>query len=76
MREDLVEIAGSHDPAIAAIVRRLDTYFKAATALEAEAERLADEHLKAAGRAAAGLDRRRVVQMIRDKLAKEKGFPV
>ena len=76
VRADMIEIAGDHQPAIAAVADRLDAYFKAASALEADAERLADEHLRTAGRAAVGLDRRRVVQMILTKLAKERGFPV
>jgi hypothetical protein len=76
VRGDLVEIAGPRDAAIAAVVDRFEAYFKAAAALEADAERLADDHLRAAGRAAAGLDRRRVVQMIQAKLAKDRNFPV
>ena len=76
VRADLVELAGGHEQAIGAIVGRFEAYFKEASGLEAEAEKLADEHLRAAGRAGAGLDRRRIVQMIKDKLAKERGFPV
>ncbi len=78
MRADLVEIEGSHHHAIQAVADRFEAYFKAASALEAQAERLADEHLRSGpGRASAGgLDRRRVVQMIKERLAKERGFPV
>jgi Protein of unknown function (DUF507) len=76
VRGDLVELGGDHAKAIASVSDCLGSYFKAAAALEAEAERLADEHLRAAGRAAVGLDRRRVVQMILARLAKERGFSV
>jgi hypothetical protein len=76
VRCDLVELPANHEPAIAAVAERFDAYFKAAAALEAEAERLADEHLRGAGRAGAGLDRRRVVQMIQAKIAKERNFPL
>ena len=76
MRGDLIELPGDHERAITSVADRLDAYFKASTSLEADAEKLADEHLRTAGRAAVGLDRKRVVQMILSKLAKERGFPI
>jgi len=76
VRADAVSIAGPHEPAIAAVTDRLEAYFKATASLAADAERLADEHLRSAGREAVGLDRRRVVQMIQEKLARERGFPL
>ncbi len=77
MRADLATVPGSHAAAINAVVERFETYFKSASALEAEAERMADDQIRTLGRqAAAGLDRHRVVQMIREKLAKDKGIPV
>lgn len=39
-------------------------------ALEAEAEKMADKHM----RTMAGMDQRRVIDMIKKKLAEEKGF--
>ena len=41
-------------------------------ALEQEAERIADSH----SRQMSGLDQRRVIQMIKQKLADERGFPL
>jgi hypothetical protein len=77
VRADLATVPGSHAPAINAVVERFEAYFKSASALEAEAERMADDQIRTLGRqAAAGLDRHRVVQMIREKLAKDKGIPV
>jgi len=77
VRADLATAPGSHAPAINAVVERFEAYFKSASALEAEAERMADDQIRTLGRqAAAGLDRHRVVQMIREKLAKDKGIPV
>ena len=43
MRADLATVPGSHAPAINAVVERFDAYFKSASALEAEAERMADD---------------------------------
>ena len=39
-------------------------------------DRLADEQLRSLGRQGAGLDRHKIVLLIREKLAKEKGLPV
>jgi hypothetical protein len=76
LRAQLVELSGTPDAAAQAIATQLEAYFKAAATLEADAERLADEHLKSARAGAAGIDRRRVVQMIKEKLASERGLPV
>lgn len=76
MRAELVVLPGSPEVAAVAIAECFETYFKAASALEAEAEALADEHLRRGPAGGAGLDRRRVVQMIIEKLARERGFPV
>jgi hypothetical protein len=40
--------------------------------LERDAERLLDETIAGLGRAAAGIDRRKMLRMIKDKLAKER----
>ena len=42
--------------------------------LERDAERLLDESIVAMGRGAADIDRRRILKMIKDKLAKERKF--
>jgi len=75
VRADLATLAGAADVAAKAIADEIDAYAKAAAKLDADAERLAEEHLRAA-RAGAGIDRHRVVQMIRTKLAEERGLPV
>jgi hypothetical protein len=76
VRADLVELAGGAEVAAQAVADQLAAYFKAAVTLEADAERLADEHLRSSRAGAAGIDRRRVVQMIKEKLASERGLPV
>lgn len=76
VRADFATVPGSHAPAIKAVAERFEAYFKAVHGLDAEAERLADEQLRSLGRQGAGLDRHKIVMMIRDKLAKEKGIPV
>jgi hypothetical protein len=75
---DLVTLAGDREAARGAIADRFEAYFRAEAELEAEAERMAEEHLRAARgvTGAAGLDRRRVVQMIKEKLAAERRFPL
>lgn len=76
VRADLVTLGAPADVAAKAIADEIDAYGKAAAKLDADAERLAEEHLRAARAGAAGIDRHRVVQMIRTKLAEERGLPV
>ncbi|MBM4268113.1 MAG: DUF507 family protein [Deltaproteobacteria bacterium] len=75
VRADAIVLGTSHEAAITAVLGELEAYFKAEATLERDAERMADQHLKAAGRDGVGLDRKRVVQMIKTKLAQERGFP-
>ena len=75
VRADAMEMAGGRAGAENEIVAEFQAYFSSLTALEREAEKLADRHLQAAGRDAIGLDRRRIVEGIKKKLAEEKGFP-
>lgn len=42
--------------------------------LERDAERILDENLKALGKGAVEIDRHRMLKMIKDKLAKERGI--
>ncbi|MGE4095823.1 MAG: DUF507 family protein [Candidatus Binatia bacterium] len=56
---------------IAKVVAALLDNFRQEEALEKEAERLAEEHLRTAP---GGVDRRRVVQMIKQRLAEERRF--
>ena len=76
VRADLVTLAGPADTAAKAIADEVEAYQKAAAKLDADAERLADEHLRGMRAGSAGIDRHRVVQMIRNKLAEERGLPV
>jgi hypothetical protein len=75
-RADLIEISGSHNAAEAAVAKIFEEYGTAEAALSREAETRADDEIRKLGRQGVGLDRRRVVQMIKQKLASEKGFPV
>ena len=75
-RADLIAIEGSHHAAETAVAAALDEYGKAEAALDREAEARADEEIKKLGREGVGIDRRRVVQMIKQKLASGKGFPI
>jgi len=74
VRADAIELASSHEAAQTAVLAELETYFQAASDLERDAERMADQHLKAMGRDGLGLDRRLIVQRIKEKLAEERGF--
>jgi hypothetical protein len=64
------------DPAITAVSKALKAYFAEEAALEKDAAQMAAQHLKAAGRDAVGLDTRKVTLMIKQRLAKERGFPL
>ena len=76
VRADLATLGGTADAAAKAIAVEFETYENALAKLDADAERLADEHLRALRTGAAGIDRHRVVQMIRTKLAEERDLPV
>jgi hypothetical protein len=75
VRADVVQITGSHNAAEAAVGKAFEDYGTAEATLSREAEKRADEEIRKLGSRAVGLDRRRVVQMIKQKLASEKGFP-
>ena len=75
-RADQLETAAGHEAAIGAVAKALDSYFEQEAALEKDAAKMAVQHLKAAGRDALGLDRNKVTQMIKQRLAKERGFPL
>lgn len=76
VRADLLQITAGHTAAESAVAAVLEEYGKAEAALSKEAEQRADEEIRKLGRGGVGLDRRRVVQMIKQKLAAEKGFPL
>jgi hypothetical protein len=57
--------------AVGKVTAALLDNFRQEEAIEQEAERLAEEHLR---KAPLGMDRHRVVQMIKQRLAEEKRF--
>ena len=71
---------GWEEAAIEAVAEVLGNYFKAAAKLEADAEEMAEEHLRRGARGRGedlvGVDRRRMVQLIKERLAKERNFPL
>jgi hypothetical protein len=70
--KDLVRLPQEKRAAvISKVVTVLLDNFRQEEAIEKEAERLAEEHLR---KAPPGLDRYRVVQMIKQRLAEEKRF--
>lgn len=73
VRADLLSIRGSHAPAEQAVAKVLERFSRSDEELAREAERLADAELRKLGPRAVGIDRRRIVQMIRQKLASERG---
>lgn len=76
VRADLATLAGTPDAAAKAIADEFERYYKEAAKLDADAERLADDKLREVRAGSAGIDRHRVVQMIRSKLAEERGLPI
>lgn len=76
VRADAIELASSHEAAEKAVLAELEAYFRKVSDLERDAEKMADEHLRAAGREGLGLDRRMIVQKIKEKLAEDRGFPM
>ena len=57
---------------VAAVGAAITRDFEQEQALERDAERLLDETIRAMGRGAAEIDRRRMLKMIKDKLARER----
>lgn len=76
LRADLATLKGPADAAAKAIADEFERYYKDAAKLDADAERLADEKLRDLRAGSAGIDRHRVVQMIRTKLAEDRGLPI
>lgn len=76
VRADQIPQGQELDPAITAVSGALKAYFAEEASLEKDAAKMADQHLKAAGREAVGLDTRKVTLMIKQRLAKERGFPL
>jgi hypothetical protein len=58
--------------ALAAIKQAITADLRAEESLERDAERILEENLAALGRAAAGIDRHKMLRMIKDKLARDR----
>jgi len=58
--------------AVAAIARVIAKDFSREQTLERDAEKLLDDTISAMGRGAAEIDRRKMLRMIKEKLAKER----
>ena len=69
--KNLIRIRGEKKGTVDKVTAVLLDNFRQEETLEKEAERLADEHLRSAQ---GGVDRRRVVQMIKQRLAEERRF--
>lgn len=70
--DGLISVHGERAAAIEGIHSAIRQNFDAEQALERDAERLLDETIAAMGRGAADIDRRRMLKMIKDKLARER----
>ena len=69
--KNLIRAHGEKKGIVDKVTAGLLDNFRQEEMLEKEAEQLADEHLRSAP---GGLDRRRVVQMIKQRLAEERRF--
>jgi hypothetical protein len=70
--DNLITPRGERGAVVAGIVRVISQNFAAEQKLERDAEKLLDETLDSLGSGAAQIDRRRMLKMIKDKLAKER----
>lgn len=72
LAEGLITPRGERGAVVAGIIRAISQNFAAEQKLERDAEKLLDETMAAMGSGAAGIDRRRMLKMVKDKLAKER----
>jgi hypothetical protein len=70
--DHLITPRGERGAVVTGIARTISQNFAAEQKLERDAEKLLDETLAAMGRGAADIDRRRMLKMVKDKLAKER----
>jgi hypothetical protein len=70
--DNLIAPRDERGAVVAGIVRAITQNFAAEQKLERDAEKLLDETMSAMGRGAAEIDRRRMLKMIKDKLARER----
>jgi hypothetical protein len=70
--ENLITPRGERAAVVTGIAGTISKNFAAEQKLERDAEKLLDETLDAMGSGAAQIDRRRMLKMVKDKLAKER----
>lgn len=70
--EGLIRPKGERGVVVAGIVKAISQDLSREQQLERDAERLLDETVAAMGRGAAEIDRRKMLRMIKEKLAKER----
>lgn len=71
-REGLMVLRGERGALVDGIARTIAADFQREQKLERDAERLLDETIASLGSAGAGIDRRKMLRMIKEKLAKER----
>jgi hypothetical protein len=72
--DDLITPRGERSAVINGIAGAISQNFIAEQKLERDAEKLLDETMAAMGRGAAEIDRRRMLKMVKEKLAKERNI--
>jgi len=72
--DGLITPSGERGEVVAGIVRTISQNFAVEQKLERDAEKLLDETMAAMGSGAAEIDRRRMLKMVKDKLAKERNI--
>ncbi len=72
--ENLITPRGERGAVVTGIAGAISKNFAAEQKLERDAEKLLDETLDAMGSGAAQIDRRRMLKMVKDKLAKERNI--
>jgi hypothetical protein len=72
--ESLITPREERGAVVVGIARAISQNFAEEQKLERDAEKLLDETLDALGRGAAEIDRRRMLKMVKDKLAKERNI--
>lgn len=70
--DNLITPRGERAAVVTGIAKVMSLNFAAEQKLERDAEKLLDETLAGIGRGAADIDRRRMLKMIKEKLAKER----
>ena len=70
--DHLITLRAERGAVVDGIARAISLNFAAEQKLERDAEKLLDETMASLGRGAADIDRRRMLQMVKMKLAKER----